>query len=141
MKDIEPCPCGGGAYGTCCGRFHRKEALPDTAEQLMRSRYSAYALGDIEYVRETWHTSTRPADLDNAGEAGDVHGQRLKWMGLDVRTHVQPDDTHAEVEFVARFKSGGRAGRMHERSRFVREPAAPGEVPRWWYVDGDVGER
>ncbi|WP_420993969.1 YchJ family metal-binding protein [Cupriavidus sp. 30B13] len=124
------CPCGGGDYAACCGRFHRGEALPANAEQLMRSRYCAYVMGDVEWLRQTWHPSTCPADL-----APDT---ATRWLGLAVKAHAQQDDTHAQVEFVARYKVGGRAWRLHERSRFVREPRAAGEAPRWLYVDGDM---
>jgi SEC-C motif-containing protein len=55
----------------------------------------------------------------------------LRWLGLEVRRHVQTDADHAVVEFVARSKCGGRAQRLHETSRFVREAG------RWFYVDGD----
>jgi SEC-C motif-containing protein len=100
-------------------------ALPETAEALMRSRYDAYVALDREWLLETWHPSTRPAalELDPA----------LRWLGLDVKEHRIVDGTHAEVEFVARFRTGGgRAQRLHERSRFVKEGG------RWYYVDGDV---
>jgi len=129
-----PCPCGSGvAYEACCGRFHRGEAVPPNAEALMRSRYSAYAMGNLDWVRNTWHASTCPADL--APDPG------TRWLGLTVKAHAQQDDMHAVVEFVARYKVGGRAWRLHERSRFVREPRASGEAPRWLYVDGDmIGE-
>lgn len=128
------CPCGGGDYATCCGRFHRGEALPGNAEQLMRSRYSAYVLGDVDWLRHTWHPSTCPADL--APDTG------TRWLGLAVKAHAQQDETHAEVEFVARYKVGGRAWRLHERSRFVREARGAGEAPRWLYVDGEMlGEK
>jgi SEC-C motif-containing protein len=99
--------------------------LAPTAEALMRSRYSAFALDKIDYLLDTWHASTRPASLD-ANPAG------LKWLGLDVRRHEAPDDDHATVEFVARSKLAGRAQRLHEISRFVREGG------RWFYVDGDA---
>lgn len=89
----------------------------------MRSRYSAYVLGLHDYLLATWHPLTRPATL-----AADPRG--LKWLGLEVRRHGQEDDQHAVVEFIARSKLGGRAQRLHETSRFVRE----GE--RWLYVDG-----
>ena len=91
----------------------------------MRSRYSAFVLGLTEYLLETWHASTRPARLD-ASEPG------LKWLGLEVRRHAPIDTDHAAVEFVARSKLAGRAQRLHEISRFVREDG------RWFYVDGDV---
>ncbi|ESH90201.1 hypothetical protein B551_0222930 [Cupriavidus sp. HPC(L)] len=139
------CPCGGASYAGCCGRFHRGEALPETAEQLMRSRYSAYVLNDARWLRQSWHPSTCPATLeqDMAQEAAqeaaqDQRGPRTQWLGLTIVAHQQQDDTHAEVEFVARYKVGGRASRLHERSRFVREPRASGEAPRWLYLDGDI---
>ena len=97
---------------------------PD-AEALMRSRYSAYVLGLSDYVLATWHATTRPTEppLMQTG---------VRWLGLQVRRHVVLDDKHAVVEFVARSKLGGRAQRLHETSRFVREGG------RWYYVDGDV---
>lgn len=93
----------------------------------MRSRYSAYVLGLSDYLLATWHPRTRPETL-----APDDPG--LKWLGLDVRRHVQQDADHATVEFVARSKLGGRAHRLHETSRFERDPT----TGRWTYVDGDL---
>jgi SEC-C motif-containing protein len=92
----------------------------------MRSRYSAYALGLMDYVRDTWHARTRPADLEQ--EPG------VKWLGLEVRRHV-PRQEEATVEFVARYKVNGRAHRLHEVSHFVREQG------RWLYVDGSFPEK
>jgi len=89
----------------------------------MRSRYSAFALGKWEYVHRSWHASTRP---DLASLQQDVVG---KWLGLEVRNH-KPDGDQASVEFVARHKADGRAQRLHEISRFVREQG------QWYYVDG-----
>ncbi len=124
-----PCPCGSGfAYAGCCGRWHAGPArghAPD-AQALMRSRYSAYVLGLADYVLDTWHPSTRPAQLPP-----DPPG--LKWLGLDVRGHRVEDADRARVEFVARSKVGGRGQRLHEISRFVREAG------RWYYVDGQDG--
>ena len=91
----------------------------------MRSRYTAYVLNALDYLRDTWHPEHRPAVLD-ANEPG------LRWLGLTVRSHRIVDDTHAEVEFVARSKWAGRAHRLHERSRFVRLDG------RWTYLDGDM---
>ncbi len=89
----------------------------------MRSRYSAFVLQDAAYLLATWHASTRPASLDFEPSA--------KWLGLDVRAHQAKGADTAEVEFVARYRVEGRAVRLHERSRFVREDG------RWYYVDGD----
>ena len=126
MKPGDACPCGSGAkYAACCARSHAGLAAP-TAEALMRSRYTAYVLGLEDYLLATWHASTRPASLDLAADTG------TKWLGLEVRRHQVQDETHATVEFVARYRIGGRGQRLHETSRFVREGGA------WFYVDGDV---
>lgn len=91
----------------------------------MRSRYSAYVLGFTDYLMATWHPSHRPGHIEPTPP-----GQR--WLGLEVRRHAQIDADHAEVEFVARSKLGGRAHRLHEASRFVRENG------RWYYLDGEL---
>jgi SEC-C motif-containing protein len=118
------CPCGSGrAFETCCGRLLAGEPAP-TAEALMRSRYTAYTRRDHPYLLATWHPSTRPAALEGL-PAG------LKWHGLEVR-RAREHGERATVEFVARSKLAGRASRLHETSRFVREDG------RWLYVDGVV---
>lgn len=87
----------------------------------MRSRYAAYVLKLDAYLFATWHPSTRPSaiDLDTP-----------KWLGLQVRHHQETGDA-ATVEFVARYKVGGKAHRLHEVSRFIREDG------RWYYVEGE----
>jgi SEC-C motif-containing protein len=123
---VNPCPCGAGNYAQCCGRFIEAGLQPESAEQLMRSRYSAYVLRDDAYLAATWHPSTRPA--------GPVaQDKSTKWLGLEVRRHVPAGDS-AIVEFVARSRTGGRAQRMHEVSSFVRENG------QWLYVDGSFPE-
>lgn len=111
------------AYAACCGRYLDHDTPAPDAESLMRSRYSAFARGRRDYLLATWHASTRPPLLELDAAA--------KWLGLDVRSHRILDAEHAEVEFVARWREAGRAVRLHERSRFVREQG------RWLYVDGD----
>ena len=130
------CPCGrlqgSGAkakplaYADCCGRFidHWDAQPAPDAECLMRSRYTAFVQGRADYLLATWHPSHRPATLD--------FDPATQWLGLEVRGHWVKDVDHAEVEFVARHRLGGRAVRLHERSRFVREGG------RWYYVDGDM---
>lgn len=132
---LDACPCGRGALGPrpralrfaqCCGRYtgDAAEPAPD-AESLMRSRYSAFVRGDAAHLCATWHASTRPSDLQL--EPG------LRWLGLQVKSQRTLDADRAEVEFVARSRDAtGRAHRLHERSRFVREDG------RWYYVDGDL---
>ncbi|HOX72569.1 MAG: YchJ family metal-binding protein [Dokdonella sp.] len=124
---VDSCPCGSGlAYATCCGRWHRGESAPD-AEALMRSRYVAYVRGLEDYLLATWHASTRPACLDPAGSGA----AQPTWLGLSVKKHRVESEDRAEVEFIARYRiGGGRAMRLHERSRFVREGR------RWFYLDG-----
>ena len=120
------CPCGSGnLLDACCGHYHAGHPAP-CATALMRSRYSAYVLGLEPYLLATWHVSTRPASLGLAEEAAS------KWLGLEIRRATQPDDGHATVEFVARYRVAGRGHRLHESSRFVREDG------RWFYVDGEV---
>jgi len=96
---------------------------PSDAQALMRSRYAAYVAMDRDWLLASWHPSTRPASLDL--------DPAIKWLGLDVKGHRLIDEDHAQVEFVARFRvEGGRAQRLHEKSRFVRVDG------RWYYVDG-----
>ena len=131
MSMSASCPCGrvdakkrAVAYADCCGRFveHFNDVPAPDAEHLMRSRYSAFVLERADYLLATWHSSTRPASMDF--DAG------AKWLGLEVREHKTTGAGTAEVEFVARYRLDGRAVRLHERSRFVREDG------RWFYVDG-----
>jgi len=130
---VGDCPCGRRdaagrvlPYAQCCGRYVEDmdgTPAPD-AEALMRSRYSAFVLERADYLLATWHTSKRPSQL--------TFDPGVKWLGLEVREHQPTDATHAEVEFVARQRDQtGRAVRLHERSRFVREDG------RWYYLDGD----
>jgi SEC-C motif-containing protein len=129
----------------CCGPYIAGAALPPTAEALMRSRYTAFVMGEEDYLRATWHPSTRPHDaiIDRA--------EPVQWLGLEIKSALRlrqrkandpnesalPTDPDQDtVEFVARFRVGGRATRLHEISRFVREPEAPGVPPRWFYLDG-----
>ncbi|KAA6184226.1 hypothetical protein F2Q65_12990 [Thiohalocapsa marina] len=121
---LPPCPCGGpAAYDECCGRYLDRGQLPDRAEALMRSRYTAYVLGREDYLLATWHPVSRPGTLD-------LDGEPVRWLGLKVARVVAggPDDSEGIVEFVARSKVGGRAHRLHETSRFVKE------CGRWLYL-------
>ena len=113
-------------FAACCGPYLNEGAatLAVDAETLMRSRYSAFVLGRRDYLLATWHASTRPANLALDFAA--------KWLGLEVLAYTTLDDDNAEVEFVARYREGGRAVRLHEYSRFVREQG------RWYYLNGDL---
>ncbi len=114
----DDCPCGSGdRYDVCCGRLHRGAAQAETAEELMRSRYAAYAVGDLGYIWRTWHPRTRPETIEP--------DPTLTWTGLRVIAATEDG-----VEFEASYDRGGVAGRRHERSRFERRRG------RWVYVDG-----
>ncbi|MDS0198250.1 YchJ family protein [Microbacterium imperiale] len=121
------CPCGSGArFSACCGPL-LDGAAADTAEQLMRSRYTAFALRDEPYLARTWHPATRPRalDLDPA----------MRWIGLTIeRARGGADDDTGVVEFRARWRAGSAGGELHEVSRFERRRG------RWVYVDGITDE-
>jgi SEC-C motif domain protein len=125
MANRETCPCGSGAsFSACCGRYLDGNALPDTAERLMRSRYTAYVKGQEEYLRRTWHGSTCPTGRI-------IDGLPVKWLGLEILGCADgAGGTGGTVEFVACYKIDGRAARLHEVSHFVCEDG------RWLYVDG-----
>jgi SEC-C motif-containing protein len=127
IHDGQGCPCGRGlTYGRCCGRLHRGDAEALTAEDLMRARYSAFAVGATGYLDRSWHPSSRP------GTVRVVPGQR--WTGLDVIATEAggPLDSHGVVEFVAHHERDGQPGSLHERSTFARLDG------RWVYVSGEV---
>ncbi|MFI9202433.1 YchJ family protein [Streptomyces sp. NPDC053048] len=119
-----PCPCGLDAtYGDCCGSLHRGVAKAPTAERLMRSRYSAFAVGDTAYLLRTWHSTTRPPGLEL--DSG------VEWTGLEILATTGGSAFHTEgtVEFRAHCRFGGHEDDQHELSRFVREDGA------WVYLD------
>ncbi len=117
---MDDCPCGTGRrYAACCGRFHRGDVDAPTAEELMRSRYSAYAVGDEGYLLRTWHVTSRPSHVRlRPGQA---------WLRLEVLATTGGDllDTDGTVEFRAHHDGGV----LHELSRFTRD-----EAGRWVYV-------
>ena len=123
------CPClSGEQYEDCCGRFHAGEAEAPTAEQLMRSRYSAFVVRDEAYLLRSWAPETRPGEVD--------FDPGMRWTGLEIEaaTDGTAFHQHGTVTFTARYVHGGEPGALHERSRFARHEGA------WVYVDGDVGE-
>ncbi|TDQ55016.1 YchJ family protein [Actinorugispora endophytica] len=124
VTDAAPCPCGrDAAYGDCCGPLHRGAAEAPTAERLMRSRYSAFAVGDRDHLLRTWHPRTRPPDL--------TLDPRLEWVRLEVlaATGGSPFHTEGTVSFRAVYREKGREGALDENSRFLRHDGA------WAYLD------
>ncbi|WP_415137979.1 YchJ family protein [Microbacterium sp.] len=125
--DDQRCPCGSGdLFSGCCGPLLAGETLAPTAERLMRSRYTAFVRQDGEYLRASWHPSTRPSAIE--------FEPSLEWRRLLIvdRSGGGPFDRDGVVEFEAFWRQDGDRGSMRERSRFVREDR------RWFYVDGDV---
>lgn len=96
----------------------------------MRSRYTAYVKKDEAYLLSSWHPSTRPPQLTLDQDEPD------QWLGLKIISQHAGSETDNEggVEFVARFKINGKAHRLHEKSRFMKEGG------QWFYLDGDVDE-
>ncbi len=118
------CPCGTGlTYDECCGPLHAGTRAAATAEQLMRSRYSAFVVGDPAYLLATWHSRTRPPSLELDPD--------VRWLGLDVIAADGGGLLAAEgtVEFSATRIADGQRGAQHEVSRFLREDGA------WRYLD------
>ncbi|WP_158580023.1 YchJ family protein [Geodermatophilus marinus] len=117
------CPCGTGSpYDECCGPLHAG-APAATAEQLVRSRYSAFVVGDTGYLLATWHPSTRPRTLDP--------DPAVRWTGLEVLATTGGGLLAGEgtVEFRASWVVDREPGAQHEVSRFVRDGGA------WRYLD------
>ena len=126
---MSDCPCGSGLpYEACCGPVHAGAVPAASPEALMRSRYSAYVRGDIDYLHDTLHPDSR-ADHDR--EAARRWASQSEWLGLDIRgTEPGSGDDEGFVEFVAKFRERGVLRQHHERSRFARLGG------RWYYVDG-----
>lgn len=125
------CPCQSGKqYEECCQPFHLKQRFPDTAEQLMRSRYSAYTLVNIPYIVET----TVPSQQKYLDQVAMLEwGKNTRWAGLEIMRHAEKiSNIHSMVEFNAFFEtiSGNQA--HHECSLFVRIN------DRWFFVDPTV---
>ena len=130
------CPCGSGLDDeSCCGPYLRGEASPPTAEALMRSRYTAYTRGDIDYIANTLAAEHR-GTFDRA--AAKAWATQSKWQGLRI-VRVEgggPADREGVVEFIATYSQRGQTLEHHEVSQFRR-----GERGAWRFVGGDTGAR
>ena len=123
------CPCGSEKnYAACCERYIKGIEIAPTAESLMRSRYSAYTFNNTTYLLASWHSTTRPENLQFDNEAP------IKWLSLTINAIELGGqcDTEGMVEFTARYKINGKSERLHEKSRFIKENQ------RWFYVDGEI---
>lgn len=123
----DPCPCHSGKeFERCCKPFIHCHALPEKAVQLMRARYSAYSLLNGEYLKASWHASKRPPRIEL--------NDKIQWIRLTIEnvTAGTAVDDKGEVEYIAVFKLNGKAHRLHEHSRFVKDNR------QWFYLDGDI---
>ena len=129
---MSECPCGSGeAYSDCCEPCLSGAQAPQSAEQLMRSRYSAYVKGEIDYIHNTLHPDHR-ADHDR--EAARKWSQGSQWLGLEIISTSAggAEDTHGVVEFKAHYRDGSGLHQAHEVSQFERIEG------HWMYVDGEL---
>ncbi|NJD07983.1 MAG: zinc chelation protein SecC [Methylococcaceae bacterium] len=118
------CPCGSGLnLAECCGPYLSGTAAAPTPEALMRSRYTAYALGSGDYLIATWHPSTRPAQLG-------LEPKATRWLKLEILEAPPHSEDAGEVDFTADFFAEGSLQTLHETSHFRRESG------RWYYLDG-----
>jgi len=129
------CPCESGlAYEACCQIFHLNRKLPETAERLMRSRYVAYVFGELDYLYNTTHPSTRKPNLKDAYGAT---YKSIQWIGLTVLHSFKGRraDKTGKIEFEAAYVHNGERFVHHEKSRFRRHRG------EWLYVDGKIRDR
>lgn len=134
MEHSNNCPCGGKrSYQQCCQRFHSGAESAQTAEQLMRSRYSAFVKANVAYLLHTRHASTR--DLDNPQQL-QRSCEVTQWTRLDIKQCQQgrANDKVGTVSFSAHYTEGGKPGVLSETSRFVKEGQ------QWYYLDGEHNE-
>lgn len=129
---MSECPCGSGQpYASCCQPFHQGRALPERAEQLMRSRYCAYVEGEIDYIHNTLHPDHREDhDLDAARK----WSRDSEWLGLEIVATEQggAGDQRGVVEFKANYRDRGGVRQAHEVSQFEKVDG------KWMYVDGEM---
>lgn len=127
------CHCGRPkSYENCCGKLHRGEESAQSAEDLMRSRYSAFVVADVDYLMRTHHSLKRSLiDKDDIR----TWTKSVKWLGLEIinKSYGEPNDVFGTVEFKAHFKEGLFRNKIHENSKFVKEKG------KWVYLDS-VGD-
>ncbi len=129
---MEQCPCGSNVeYSECCEPFIKGTAFPDTAEKLMRSRYTAFAKVEMDYL----YTSTQPSQRDQHDPEGSREwAENSEWHGIRILSTKDggPEDTEGEVEFMAEFSQQGAKTVHHELATFKKEDG------RWFFEDGEA---
>ena len=132
MKNLA-CPCGQGDYQHCCQPLHVGQAHAETASQLMRSRYSAFALQQIDYIVQTTALGQQASlDVDAISD----WSKSNQWLKLEVlNSNEKLDKNHAQVEFKAHYHDGKQTQIHHETSHFVQHQA------RWYFLDPTTGQQ
>jgi SEC-C motif domain protein len=126
------CPCGKGeSLETCCGPFLDGSKIPQTAEELMRSRYTAFAVGNVDYILET-HDPDRRGEIDRNNT--EAWSKQSEWLGFELVSseHGGPSDDAGVIEFIAKYRAKGVTISHRERSVFRKQNG------RWWFVDGQM---
>lgn len=127
---MSDCPCGSGReYADCCEVFITGPSEAETAEQLLRSRYSAHAVGAVDYIIATNHQDTRDS-IDRA--ATEKWAAESEWLGLEIKKVVggAEQDSQTQIEFVANYRDGrGRLQQHHELALFEKVGA------QWFFKD------
>lgn len=134
MTEGEECPCGGGAYAVCCAPFHAGAEPPD-AERLMRSRYSAFVLGDLDHLWRTLHPDHDDRARDRDEWARELSGglKSLRYRRLRILDSAEPDeDGVAKVLFHVTLSAGRRAASFAELSYFAHDGDG------WRYLVGET---
>ena len=127
---MEACPCGSSLdFEKCCGPYLRGDKNPPTAESLMRSRYTAFHEGELDYIYNTHHKSTR-GELDMEGIK--TWALESDWLGLEILSTEKglEKDSEGKVEFSCLFNFQGKNQSHHELSSFIKEDG------KWYFVDG-----
>jgi SEC-C motif domain protein len=120
-KTIKSCPCGlANSYEECCALAHQSLYNSKTAEQLMRSRYTAFTMADGNYLMKSHHSSTRPLSEKKSIVKW---AKSVEWLGLEIinKSNGLEDDTEGTVEFKAHYKDKHGEQFIHENSKFVKE--------------------
>lgn len=128
LNSTDACLCGSGkVYADCCQAYHTNQKIPETAEALMRSRYTAYALHNADYLRATWDVKKCPENIDFSRET-------LTWLRLEVIETKKggAKDDKGLVTFKAYYEQDGAEYCLHEVSRFIKQNG------RWFYLDGAI---
>jgi len=129
MSNGKACPCGRDTtVDKCCAPIIENRSKAETAEQLMRSRYTAFTLANEDYLMESWAAETRPKEID-------VDADAIQWIGLNIEKCSKGGitDEDGSVTFTADFLSAGKLCQLHEKSRFVKRDGL------WYYLDGKTG--